>query len=367
MRAQWSQAEIHCVDILDYTPGWFHSAYSWSYLFLVQRAPWVWRVSYGLLDHRLIFGCLRTLRRGWNLLIALRFARWLHAHPPDAVVVAHFLPADVCGAAKRAGWLKAPLVVVVTDWHPHRFWIAPEAEAFVVATDEGAAVCRQRGISPERVHVVGIPLAKTSQSAPDRHALEAFFHLQWGRRTVLVTSGGTTVGPFERVVEALMDLEAALPDRMQLLVVCGENQAAVERLKRRARKAAMPVEVFGFIDHMTEAMAIADLVVAKAGGMTIAEALGQGVPLVLYHAIPGQEDFNARYVTRRGAAVMATRPEDVAQVVRRGLEDPAYLDALRRAAKALSRPNAAAAIVSNVVQPLLQSTVHSPQSTGKGT
>ena len=115
----------------------------------------------------------------------------------------------------------------------------------------------------------------------------------------------------------------------------------------------MPVRIFGFIDNMGEAMAVADLVVAKAGGMTLAEALGQGVPLILYHAIPGQEWWNARYVSQQGAAVIAHRPHDVAELIRRCLDEPAYLASMRRAAQRLSRPDAAAAIMSHVIQPLL--------------
>ena len=353
VRAQWPQAQVDCVDVLDYTPRWFRRVYSWSYLFLVQRAPWVWFVTYNLMDRQAVFQCLRALRRWWNLLIAARFVRWLKAEPPQAVVVAHFLPADVCSAGKRAGWLRAPVIVVVTDWHPHRFWMAPEADAIVVATEEGAAVCRARGLPAERLHVIGIPISGTAHGVYDRHALEQHFQLQPGRRTVLVTSGGTTVGPFEQVVAALMDLEHDWPGRMQLLVICGENDAAVRALKQRAEHAAMPVTILGFIENMAEAMAAAEVIVTKAGGMTLAEALAQGRPLVLYHAIPGQERFNARYVVRRGAAVMAHRPREVAQAVRRCLEDPAHLEALGNAAKALSRPRAAERVVLQAVRPLL--------------
>jgi len=250
----------------------------------------------------------------------------------------------------RPARLTARVVVVVTDLHPHRFWLAPEADLFVVATPEVASECRQRGIAPERVRVIGIPIAKAFHLPVDRSEVLRRFHLDPQRRTVLVTSGGMTVGPFEAVVEALLRLEEAVPGRIQLLVVCGENRAATHRLERRAREGKMPARVFGFVDNMPELMGASDLVVAKAGGLTVMETLSEGLPLILYHAIPGQERFNAQYVERSGAALWAHSPADVTAAVRRYLDDPAAFAVMRDAARRLSRPDAAEAIVSQVIR-----------------
>jgi processive 1,2-diacylglycerol beta-glucosyltransferase len=161
------------------------------------------------------------------------------------------------------------------------------------------------------------------------------------------------VGRFERVVESLLLLEVVLPGRLQLLVVCGEDDATRMRLQQRSAPSAMPIRVFGFVDYMADLMAASDLVVSKAGGLTVSEALGRGLPLVLYHVIPGQERMNAQYVVQRGAAMIALRAVEVAAAVRRFLEDPGRAEAMRGAARALSHPNAAGAIVSDVLMPLV--------------
>jgi len=198
--------------------------------------------------------------------------------------------------------------------------------------------------------VIGIPIAKGFHLPIDRSEALRRFNLDAQRRTVLVTSGGMTIGPFEAVVEALLRLEEAVPGRIQLLVVCGENRAATHRLERRAREGKMPARVFGFVDNMPELMGASDLVVAKAGGLTVMETLSEGLPLILYHAIPGQERFNAQYVERSGAALWAHSPADVTAAVRRYLDDPAAFAVMRDAARRLSRPDAAEAIVSQVIR-----------------
>jgi processive 1,2-diacylglycerol beta-glucosyltransferase len=353
-KARWPDADIHCCDVLAASTRWFHAAYAWTYLLLVRHLPTLWSVSYHVLDRRTGYRAIQPLRRAWNLWIARRLVARLRQDRPDLVVATHFLPADVYGAARRRGWLTAPLVVVVTDLHPHRFWIAPEADAFVTATPEGAAILRRRGVPPERAHALGLPVARAFASPPDPRALRRRLGLTTDRATVLVTSGGTTVGRFAHVVRALGACEVIRPGRLQLLVVCGENARAKRRLTRWADRQAMPVRVFGFVTNMAELMAASDLVVAKAGGLTISEAMSCAVPLVLYHVIPGQERLNAEHVARHGAALIARTPRDAARLVLDCcVEHPDRLATMRQAAAALDVARAAEAIVTEVIEPLL--------------
>ena len=311
----------------------------------------VWGWCFEWLDARAVYAVVQPLRRTWNLFLGRPFIRWLKQESFDVVIATHFLPADLFGAGKRAGWLKARVVVVVTDLHPHRFWLAPEADVFVVGTQDVASECRKRGIAPQRIQVIGIPIAKGFHLPVDRSEVLRRLNLDPQRQTVLVTSGGMTVGPFEPVVEALLRLEEAVPGRLQLLVVCGENAAAAKRLQRRTSTGTTPARIFGFVNTMPELMGASDLVVAKAGGLTVMEALAEGLPLILYHAIPGQERFNADYVERSGAALRAHHPAEVAAAVRRSLDDPAAFALMREAAKRLSRPDAAEVIVSQLITP----------------
>ncbi len=352
VRARDPQAEVACLDVLADAPGRFAAFYDRTYLLMVRHLSGVWKLSYGLLDQPWVYRLVQPLRRRWNRWIARRFIDRVKAWRPDVVLATHFLPADLCNTGRAGGWLSAPLVVVVTDWHPHRFWLAPAADAMVVSTAHAAAVLERRGIARDRIRVVGIPIGRAFLQPPAPAALRRRFALQPGRQTVLVTSGGTTVGQFARVVRALAELERVIPGRLQLVVVCGEDHAMQRRLGRFAQTCAMPMRVFDFVDFMAELMAVSDLAVAKAGGLTVSEALSCGLPLVLYHVIPGQERLNAAYVERHGAARIARGPGEVAARVRELIGQPTRLAAMRAAARTLSHPDAAARIISEIVEPL---------------
>ena len=353
--ARWPDARVECVDALTYAPGWFQRGYGLTYLFLVQYCSWIWRFTYACSDFGPAYQCMQPLRRWWNLIIARRFVHWLRTQPPDLIVATHFLPADVCAAGRRDGWLRAPVVVVVTDIYPHRFWLAKDADMTAVATATSQQICEMRGLSRERLRVVGIPIGSAFSQPVDRSAVQRRLGCSPQRSTVLVGSGGTTVGRFEAVVEALIGLEHVLPGQLQLLVVCGEDEGTRRRLSGRARTSPMPLHAFGFIENMAELMGVSDLIISKAGGLMVMEALGRGVPLILYHVIPGQERLNACYVEDAGAGRIAHGPRDVARCVRALMEDPARLQATREAAARLARPDAAQRLVAEVLEPLLRS------------
>ncbi len=347
--------EIQCTDMLEEVSSWLRQGYPLAYQWLVQRLTQLWALGYALLDHPIVYTIAYPLRRRWNLWVSRPFIQRLQQYLPDMVIATHFFPADVVASCKNRGWFRGSLVIIVTDRHPHRIWLSPAADSIVLDTEDALKTCEERGICSTRLFALGIPMSATFAAClSHRQQMQRLFQLDPKRLTVLVTGGGTAIGPFEKVVTHLMKMEQARPGRVQLLVVCGTSEKLHRRIQRLAGKCPMPVRVFGFIDTMPQAMAASDLLVAKAGGLTVTEALGCGLPLIFYHVIPGQERSNAEYVVRNHAGMWARNPKQVCSFLERCLEEPQRLTAMRQAAGKLGHPHAAEAIVLQVVKPLLR-------------
>src|SRR3989442_5602816 len=116
------------------------------------------------------------------------------------------------------------------------------------------------------------------------------------------------------------------------------------------------VVVQGFSDPMTPAYRAADLVVCRAGAMTIAELCAWGKPSVLVplpSAAAGHQTFNARALAAAGAAVLL--PEEqlaaqrFAQLVRELVGDEQRLASLAARARERGHPDAAREIVSRIL------------------
>jgi len=117
---------------------------------------------------------------------------------------------------------------------------------------------------------------------------------------------------------------------------------------------ALPFEatVTPFIDRMDEAYAGADLVLCRAGAMTLAEltVFGKAAILVPYpYAIYDHQRSNAESLQERGAAAMILDQEltgaVLAERIRGYFTDRPRLQRMAAAARALGRPDAAARIV----------------------
>ncbi|UPT75813.1 MAG: hypothetical protein M0D55_09140 [Elusimicrobiota bacterium] len=91
-------------------------------------------------------------------------------------------------------------------------------------------------------------------------------------------------------------------------------------------------------------MAAADIHMGKAGGLSVAESLACGLPMVLSDVLPGQEEANARHLLAAGAAVAGGVPAAAALLGDRG-----RLSAMRAAAARAAVPDAAARAVAEIL------------------
>jgi processive 1,2-diacylglycerol beta-glucosyltransferase len=130
--------------------------------------------------------------------------------------------------------------------------------------------------------------------------------------------------------------------------VCGKNpapKAALDRIASRVKSSALPiVNVVGFTTEMDEYMAAADLMIGKPGGLTTSESLIKGLGWVIVNPIPGQEEKNAIYLLEHGAGVWCDNLHTLGFKVRSVLEEPGRLEAMRKNALRLGRPDAGARI-----------------------
>jgi processive 1,2-diacylglycerol beta-glucosyltransferase len=151
--------------------------------------------------------------------------------------------------------------------------------------------------------------------------------------------GGAGVMPMAAIVAALEALELPL----EVVAVAGRNAALRGQLAALAGNLRhCRLTALGFVDNVDVLMAAADVLVSKPGGMTAAEALARGLPMVIFRPIPGVEEANTAFLTAGGAARRAETAAGLAAAVGGLLTtQAAELAAMRTAALALGRPGAA--------------------------
>ena len=96
-------------------------------------------------------------------------------------------------------------------------------------------------------------------------------------------------------------------------------------------------------------MRSADVLLTKAGGLTLAEAFCCGVPVIVQDVVPGQEAGNLEYVLDQGAVEYARSPEGLVECVAKLRNNPQRASELAAGGTRLARPRAARDIATNVL------------------
>ncbi|HEX9047358.1 MAG TPA: glycosyltransferase [Verrucomicrobiae bacterium] len=315
-----------------------------GYVKLVELAPELWGMIFGKTDHPKVAKQMNQLRRAFPSQSRNKFVRHLKQFKPDVVLCTHYLPLETLGLLRQKDHQPQPLVVsIVTDFEAHALWMDSCVDLYCVAAEETKARLTARGAAANSVAVTGIPIAQKFLAKPDARTVRQNYGLRDDQPVLLVLGGGFGMGP---VAEILAELDK-VPGRFQTLVVAGRNEKLRRKLATGNR--AHPTHVLGFATNMHELMAVADLIITKPGGLTSSEALALGKPLFILNPIPGQEAANSDFLLERGAAAKVNRVEDLPFRIDQLLGSKKLAE-MAKAAKALGRPQSAAAVCREVVK-----------------
>jgi processive 1,2-diacylglycerol beta-glucosyltransferase len=257
----------------------------------------------------------------------------------------HATPAVAMGELAAHGRRLPTHVTVVTDFVAHSQWMAAGIDRYCVADDEVGREFVARGIPRERIEVTGVPVRPEFGVAVDGVEARRALGFADNAPVVLAMSGSWGgLGRLPRIARVLV--AAARP--IQGLLVAGHDARLHATLA--ALTAGSRLRAVGYVRDVRRLMAAADLLITKAGGMTIAEALAAETPLLLYGSLPGQERRNERFASRAGIALVARDRRHLATLVDRALGDAGLLEALRERMRAHRRPDAARVIADLILR-----------------
>lgn len=176
-----------------------------------------------------------------------------------------------------------------------------------------------------------------------------------GRLNVLVMGGSLGA---KALNEALPQALAKLPEALRPNVLHQTGRAHHASVVALYQQAGVQADIRPFIEDMAASYASADLVICRAGALTVAELAAAGVASLLIpfpFAVDDHQTHNARFLSERGAAVLLPQTElsadRLAQLLRELSREK--LMAMAQQARGLARPEAAVA-VANVCKELAE-------------
>ncbi len=268
----------------------------------------------------------------------------LRARPRVVVSVGGYasLPAAVGAVA-----LGVPLVLVNVD-------AVPGAANRLLGRFARASAVAWEGIKLPRAVVTGTPvrpeIAEITRDERARVAARRLLALPDDRPTVAVFGGSLGARHLNQVVGDLADRWKERDDRSIYHIVGRRDWDGYSSAPVRPPGSGLHLVQVPYEERMAAVYTAADVVVCRAGAMTVAELAAAGVPSVLV-PLPGapgdHQTANARVLERSGAALVLVDGEldadRLARVLDGLLGDPDRLGSMARAAASLGRADAAAA------------------------
>lgn len=324
-------AQVTVLDLFDRGHRKFNRFACWAYRGMVRYTPKLYAGMFRLMDRApwITDNGVRTER----LQQALREV--LEALQPDCVVSTYPSYGSLMEAVfPDASQRPFRLVTVITDSRSViSLWHRTPSDQFVVCDAPTAKVLEAAGVKAEKIQALGFPVsprfatAKVQPPAPPGPG-QAF------RVLYVINTGKQKAG---KAVDRLLEIPP-----VELTVVVGRSAELKRKLGKRVSQYAGRLQVLGWTNQMPELMLRSHLVVGKAGGAAVQEAMAARCPVIINQIIPGQEAGNAQLVEELGIGAVAETRQEVVRRVREALaDDAAQWRRWRERLGQISRPDAA--------------------------
>jgi len=356
-----SNVDIEIMDIWTEYGLWPFNTFVKAYRFLAKR-PLLWRIFYA-------YGQFPPTKKMTEILSERKcydsFRNAIRNIKPDLVVSVHplcqLMPLSIVDEInkenEKEGKIKVPFITIVTDLgSAHSTWFDQRVTKLFVPSNQVRDAAIRQGIDSKKIITHGLPIRQTFWKPISKISARKKLGLKTTMKTVTMMAGGDGVAKLDLIAtEVINEISERRADKKtQFIVICGNNKKVVRKLESKFFKSNVDVTIKGFCNNIHEYMAASDILITKAGPGTIAEAMTNGLPLILSSFLPGQEAGNVPYVENQGFGIYTgNKPKIIGRLVCSLFEEPNQLEKMSMKAKEHARPNATICIAQDIANLIL--------------
>ncbi|WP_082692732.1 glycosyltransferase [Bacillus sp. FJAT-29814] len=288
------------VDLLSYANPQFEKMITSSYLKWIRYAPETYDLAYKKFfyapsanDHSFKWYHYFFLKKMEKLLIEEK---------PDLIVCTHGFPSYLLSQLKRKGRCDVPVINVYTDFFINKFWGKEEIEYhFLPSQDVKQDFSKKYQIPEQRMMVTGIPVHQEMTQTTKQKK-------QGSRPKILLSGGNNGLGGIDKLLG-----KSKQSSPFDFYVLCGNNQKLYSEIRSWNVGHIRPLPYISSRAEMNQLYDEMDAIVTKPGGVTISEALQKRLPVFVQSVLPGQEEINLRYLTKKGLVFQLSQKDSFEQ------------------------------------------------------
>ena len=283
----------------------------WAYLMVTTRFPRIWEKVYKATDRFDFSRPSMPLMRGPE-----RYLQTLvDEYKPTAIVSTYPVYPYFLERHFQETGHRIPIFTVVTDSiEINASWLRAPTDYFLVTDQTTLETMRCWGVPEKKLISTGFPVNPSFTTLPKLSVDDPC-------KPFKVLYFATGKKPFiRRHGRAILD---ASPDA-RLTLVMGKHFRSLQK-RARELKAAYPgrVRLLGWTRKVPSLLTSHHLVIGKAGGATVHEAIAARCPMLIHHLVPGQEEGNLKLLQQLGAGDLAERSKEITAAIRTMLANDA--------------------------------------------
>ena len=278
--------EVSVVDIYEYLSPRIGKMINKLYEGSVKYLPVAYEMFYEKTDSDSI------LNDKINLSKMPKFKKILERINPDLII--HTYPSMFYIKYVKDG-KKVPSISIITDYYAHRYWKQKHVDYYIAPSEQVKFQMIDMGIASENIFTYGIPIKKSFYRViheNERKELLKKYNLPKDQQILMLMSGGLGMGNIINVFSELKD------SQYHLIVLVGKNKELKETLDEINNHHT----ILPFIDYVDDLVNLSDGIISKPGGLTTTEIVASNKPLFIINPIPGQEEWNSRFLLNEGIA-----------------------------------------------------------------
>lgn len=186
-------------------------------------------------------------------------------------------------------------ISIITDYGFSNTWYDKRIDYYFVATEFVKKQVQKK--KKKDIFVTGIPI-------PD-----SFFNQNTATkiRTVLFNLGARGQFSKKNLKKAI---KKSLEKNLVITVICGKNKKLFQELSEEFIEEEK-VMIYGYVTNMAQLLKKNDLVITKAGGISVTECIASGKPMIINksQSLKGQESFNCKYISKEELGLLGEEKE----------------------------------------------------------
>jgi processive 1,2-diacylglycerol beta-glucosyltransferase len=231
--------------------------------------------------------------------------------------------------------------IVVTDYYVHPHWVNEEMDHYFIPHESLIDQIVAYGAKKEQAYPFGIPIGLELEAGIDKTSARKRFGLSRGRISATIMGSRVFGGEWFEVTRELVDFD------YDLLVLCGENKDAADKISKLKGKSNL--QVLGMVERIYELIGTTDILITKAGGITSTEATQAAPALLFANSIVGLEDKNEDFFVNHGAARVIDK-DNAKQVMTELLADRKGMTRMRKNLQRIGKKKTAINIAKTILQ-----------------